>query len=458
MARVIVVGGGVAGLSAAWHLLHRGHEVQVLESTDRVGGKIRRGRVGGRAVDVGAESLLGRRPEGRELLNQVGLDVTHPAQVRASIWSRGALHPLPGGTLMGIPAHPEDAEGLLTAGEVSRASAEQPVDLGGDVALGELIAHALGDAIVDRLVEPLLGGVYAGHARLLSAQACLPQASEAVAQGHSLLALANDAAQLSATRRDEPVFATVPGGLSEVPERLAERLAEGGAGIRTHAVVRALTRTSRGWSLTIGETRAPERLEADAVLLATPAAPTARLIGAHAAAAADALATIEYASMAIATYAFARQDVPDEVLTSSGFLVPPVDGQTIKAATFSTAKWPWLAACDPELAYVRVSLGRHREERALQQSDRDLAETGLADLTKALQRELPAPVDSHVQRWGGGLPQYLVGHRGRVDRIRQAVDGLPGLELAGAAYDGVGVPACIGSGTSAAHRLHDQLL
>lgn len=457
MARIVVVGGGVAGLSAAWTLRRRGHEVVLLEATDRLGGKLRQARVGGRAVDVGAESLLWRRPEARELMTQVGLEPTHPARVSASIWSRGALHPLPAGTLMGIPGHPEDAEGLLTAGEVSRAAAEQPVDIDGDAPLGELIAHALGDGVVDRLVEPLLGGVYAGHARLLSARACLPQVSEAVAQGHSLLTLARDAAELATARTGEPVFATIEGGVTRLAERLVERLREGGVEVRTGAVVRGLDQGRDDWSVTVGETRAPELLQADAVLLATPAAPTARLLAEHAPAARDALAQIEYASMAIVTYAFERHAVPDQLLTTSGVLVPPVDGRHIKAATFSTAKWPWLASCDPELAYVRVSMGRHREEHSLQRDDGDLGRLGLADLAAALGRTLPRPVDTNVQRWGGGLPQYVVGHRDRVERIRRACAQVPRLDLAGAAYDGVGVPACIGSGTAAAERLDQQL-
>lgn len=457
MPEVVVVGGGVAGLSAAWMVQQRGLDVLLLESTDRVGGKVRRAGVAGRAVDVGAEALLWRRAEGRDLVENLGLEATHPAPVGSSVWSRGALHPMPSGTLMGIPSDPDRLAGLLTPEEISRVRHEQVVEVADDLPLGELIAGALGDAVVDRLVEPLLGGVYAGHARLLSAEACLPQVKSAGERGDSLLSLAGSAASQAAERVDEPVFGTVSGGLAGLPERVAQDLLDGGATIRTGSVVRAMARVSGRWRLTLGETRAPEQLDADAVVLATPAAPTSRLLAPHAPEAGRALATIEYASMVIVTYAFARASVPESMRTRSGFLVPPVDGRRIKAATFSSAKWPWLAEAEPDLTYARVSLGRHREESALQVPDAELIAVGLADLGEALGGELPLPVDAHVQRWGGGLPQYLVGHRERVARIMRSAGELPGVALAGAAYDGVGIPACIGSGARAAESVATHL-
>lgn len=458
MASVVVVGGGVAGLAAAWELSGAGHEVTVLEATDRVGGKLRSAAVAGRSIDVGAESVLWRRPEARTLLGELGADVTHPARVPAAIWSRGALHPIPTGTLMGIPAHPEALEGLLTTGEVARATAEQPVEVDGDDApLGEVVAAALGEAVVDRLVEPLLGGVYAGHARLLSARAVLPVVNDAVRQGNSLIALAQGAAAAADSGRGEPVFATVPGGLGTLPGLLAERLAERGVRLRTGAVVRHLERAPRGWLLTLGDTRSPEPVEADAVLLATPAAPTARLLADLAPDAADALGQIEYASMVLVTYAFPSHAVPAGLTGRSGFLVPPVEGADIKASTFSSSKWPWLAEQHPDLAFVRVSLGRHREAATLQRPDADLAAAGLADLQRIVGQRLPEPVDTHVQRWGGGLPQYAVGHLDRIAVARSAIGQVPGLETAGAAYDGVGIPACIGSGRAAATRLGTHL-
>ena len=227
--------------------------------------------------------------------------------------------------------------------------------------------------------------------------------------------------------------------------------------VRTSATVRALRRaasgrTTSGWALTVGPTTHPETIEADAVVLATPAAPTARLLADVAPDAAGDLAAIDYASVAVVTLAFRAQDVPDALFERSGFLVPPVEQRTIKASTFSFAKWAWVRDLDPDVVVLRTSLGRHLEEATLQAGDDGLVRVSLADLA-TIAGITARPVDTHVQRWGGALPQYAVGHLDRVARIRAAVDALPGLAICGAAYDGVGIPAVIGSARRAVASL-----
>ena len=226
----------------------------------------------------------------------------------------------------------------------------------------------------------------------------------------------------------------------------------GGFEVRTSATVRALRRTPSGWAVTVGPTTHPETIEADAVVLATPAAPTARLLAEVAPGAAAELAGIESASVAVVTLVLRAQDVPDALFERSGFLVPPVEQRTIKAATFSFAKWAWVRDLDPDLVVLRTSLGRHGEETTLQAADEGLVRVSLADLA-AMAGVTARPVDTHVQRWGGALPQYAVGHLDRVARVRAAVADLPGLALCGAAYDGVGVPAVIGSARRAVASL-----
>jgi oxygen-dependent protoporphyrinogen oxidase len=204
--------------------------------------------------------------------------------------------------------------------------------------------------------------------------------------------------------------------------------------------------------LTIGSTRAPEQVSADAVLLAVPAAPAARLLRAEVPTAATDLAAVAYASMAIVTLALpARAVLP----AGSGFLVPPVDGRVVKAATFTTNKWGWYADEAAGVQVVRLSVGRLGEEAVLQRDDAELAELALVDLVEAV-GPLPAPVDTRVTRWGGGLPQYAVGHRARVERVRTAVALQPGLAVCGAAYDGIGVPACVASAEQAVRDLLGQ--
>ena len=438
---VVVVGGGVAGLVAARELAATGRDVLLLEGSPEIGGKLRTAEVAGLPVDVGAEAMLARRPEGVGLVAGLGADVVHPTAATSGVWSRDALRELPR-SLMGVPLDLDRlaASGVLSAAGLARAAAEtdERTELGGDVSVGDLVASRLGDEIVDRLVEPLLGGVYAGHARRISAAAAVPQLL-AMARRGSLL---EQAAALPAS--PAPVFATLPGGMGRLPALVRDG---GGFEVRTSATVRALRRTPTGWALTVGPTTHAETVEADAVVLATPAAPTARLLADEVPDAAAGLAAIEAASVAVVTLALRAQDVPDALFERSGFLVPPVERRTIKASTFSFAKWDWVRALDPDVVVLRTSLGRHREEATLQATDDGLVRVSLADLA-AMAGITARPIDVHVQRWGGALPQYAVGHLDRVAGIRAAVARYPGLAVCGAAYDGVGVPAVIGS----AHR------
>jgi protoporphyrinogen/coproporphyrinogen III oxidase len=453
--RVAVIGGGIAGLAAAWELAQPGADVTVTvyEAADRVGGKLRLEQVGGALVDVGAESVLARRPEALTLFEEIGVDrrTTHPAAVGASIVSGGHRWPMPSGTVMGVPSDPESVRGLLTDEEVRRLADEPvaPLELD-DVSVGDFVDARLGPAVTDKLVEPLLAGVYAGHARRISLDMAVPALSRAAHEGRSLLDVAREAqlAALSAPAVVMPVFATLVGGLGTLPPALEAALRAAGVDVRTGAVVRDLRPDGHGWVVSTGPTTDVVRERHDAVVIATPARPTSRLLADIAPEAARRLGSVEYASMAIVTLAVDGR--PEALTGSSGFLVPPVEGLTIKAATFSTSKWPWLADAHPERAWLRASIGRHGEEASLQHADATLVETALADLRSVL-GELPDPVDAHVQRWGGGLPQYAVGHRRVVEGARRELP--PTLTLAGAAYDGVGIPACIASGRAAARAL-----
>jgi oxygen-dependent protoporphyrinogen oxidase len=220
-------------------------------------------------------------------------------------------------------------------------------------------------------------------------------------------------------------------------------------------MVRELAPAPGGWRLTVGSAHAPWQLTADAVVLALPARPAGRLLAdvPGAAAAAGALAGIGYASMAIATLAFPSSAFPGP-LEGSGYLVPAVDGHPVKAVTFSSVKWPHLRRGG--VVIVRCSLGRAGEEALLQADDDELAALAAGDLAAATGVR-GAPVDSRVTRWGGGLPQYTVGHVDRVASIKAGVAGQPGLAVCGAAYDGIGIPACIASARTAAQQITTYL-
>jgi protoporphyrinogen/coproporphyrinogen III oxidase len=246
------------------------------------------------------------------------------------------------------------------------------------------------------------------------------------------------------------VFTTLAGGLGGLPDAVA---AASGAVIRTGAMVRELRPAGRGWQLTIGSAHAPERLDADAVILALPARPASRLLGGvpGAATAAAGLGEISYASMAIVTLAYPATAFP-RWPDGSGYLVPAVDGHPVKAVTYSSVKWPHLRDRAEGLAFVRCSVGRIGEEGLLQRDDTDLAAIAAADLAAATGVR-GAPADARVTRWGGGLPQYTVGHLDRVARIQASLAAQPGLAACGAAYAGVGIPACIATAQAAVDQV-----
>lgn len=451
---VVVIGGGIAGLAAAHRLLDSGVRVTLLEATDRLGGKLETGEIEGAAVDLGAESMLARRPEAVELARAVGLAdrLQPPATATASVWTRDALRPMPKGHVMGVPGDPAALAGLLSPEGVARIARERdlaPAELGDDVAVGAYVAERLGREVVDRLVEPLLGGVYAGDAYRISMRAAVPQLFEAAKTHDSLLDGVRDIqAKASAQQAAGPVFMGIEGGIGMLPGAVAEAVRARGGEILLETPVLGMTRGAQGWEIRTEQSV----IAADAVVLATPAWSASALLASECPAAAAELGQVEYASMALVTMAFRRKDLsgmPD----GSGFLVPPVDGHTIKASTFSTRKWGWVDQASPDLFVLRTSIGRYGEEEHLHREDAELVGVSLSDLGEAT--GLAArPVATVVTRWIGGLPQYPVGHLTRVARIREEVAKLPGLRVCGAAYDGVGIPACIAS----ARRAADEIL
>ncbi|MFD8951489.1 protoporphyrinogen oxidase [Streptomyces xanthophaeus] len=452
---VVVIGGGIAGLAAAHRLLADGVRVTLIEAGPRLGGKLHAGELAGAPVDLGAESVLARRPEAVDLARSVGLGeaLQAPATATAHLWTRGALRPMPRGHVMGVPGDlgPLAASGVLSAEGLARIEAERelaPTEIGEDVAVGEYVAARLGREVVDRLVEPLLGGVYAGNAYRISMRAAVPQLFEAARTHRSLFEGVRELQRRAAAQPAAagPVFAGIDGGIGRLPAAVAEACRRAGARILTGTPVREVLRTAEGWRVVT----ATGTVDADGVILATPAGPAAQLLDRLVPAAAAELRGVEYASMALVTMAFRRSDLPPAITEggASGFLVPPVDGRTIKASTFSSNKWAW-AGADPELFLLRTSVGRHGDEGELKREDGELVAVSLADLGEAV--GLAArPVASTVTRWDGGLPQYPVGHLDRVARIRAAVAALPGLAVCGALYDGVGIPACIASAGKAA--------
>jgi protoporphyrinogen/coproporphyrinogen III oxidase len=448
-----IVGAGITGLAAAfeWRRRRPDDEIVVLEAGSRIGGKLHRVELAGHWYDTGPEAMLARVPEGVRLVEDLGLAdrLVAPATTQASVVLPDGRHRLPAGTVLGVPASADDVEGFLSPEGVARVRAEAslpPLTFGGDVAVGSLLRARLGDEVVDRLVEPLLGGVYAGRADELSLAATMPALAAQLDRTGSVLAAAAAARDAGARSRgddDGPVFTTVSGGIGSLPAAL---VAAARADVRLGTPAHALRRTGGGFELSVGPAAAPEVLTADRVLVTAPAPKAARLLRELAPGAVAPLEGIPYASMAVVAMAFPAQDVD----AGSGLLVPPVTGRLVKGVTVSSAKWPHLAG---DVLLVRSSVGRYRDEAELQRSDDDLTAAVVEDVADLLGLARPEPLETRLVRWGGGLPQYLVGHQDRVDAIRAAVSGVPGLAIAGAAFRGVGVPACIRDASHALEAL-----
>ncbi|MEU6054739.1 protoporphyrinogen oxidase [Streptomyces xanthochromogenes] len=452
---VIIVGGGISGLAAAWQLRGRA-EVTVLESGPRVGGKLRTGTLAGVAVDEGAESVMALRPEAVDLAEAVGLGraLADPAPAPVTVWTRGALRPMPAGHVLGIPSDPAALAdtGLLSEEGLARLHQEPSrptAPVTEDVAVSAYLAERIGREAVDRLVEPLLGGVYAGSTDALSLRSAMPGIAGIAERGGPLLPA------LHGRPRPTGSFVRgVEGGTGRLPLAVARA---SGARVLTGTTVRALERTPSGtWRVQAATADGPLLLSADAVILAVPAFAAAALLRPHAPVAHTDLAAIPYASTAVVTMAFARDRAGLGGLPSgNGFLVPPVDGHTVKAATFLSNKWRWQADAAPHLFLLRASIGRAGEEHLLDRPDRHLVRTALNDLHHAA-GPIGEPLAARVSRWERGLPQYTVGHAARLARIREDIARLPGLEVCGAAYEGVGIAACVATGYAAAERVAQE--
>lgn len=466
--RFVVVGGGVAGLAAA-HRLRRsfgpGAAITLVEQSHELGGKLRTARLAGADLDLGAEAFLARRPEVPKLAAELGIadEITHPGPASARVRAGGELRRLPIGTFMGVPASAAAVADVLSEDGVRAVRAEQdlpPLDLGGaDASVGELLRERVGDEVVDRLVEPLLGGVYAGSADGLGLRATMPALAEALDAGAGSITAA--VSRLLPEPADPfeprpPVFGAFRGGYRQLVDRL---VAAADPQLRLGRPVRSLSRADRGWTVEIGSANDPERLRADAVVLAVPAPSARRLLRGVAEVAAESYAGVDLASMMVVGMALppgTELPGPSGILLARGERHRDGTPFTAKAFTFSSSKWPHLrgAAGEPLL---RASVGRSFESGALRLGDDELLRAVRADLAE-LTGITAEPVDAAVARWGGGLPQYGAGHLDAVDRIERATAGVPGIAVAGAALRGVGVPACIGTGEAAASQVAGDLL
>lgn len=466
MSEVTIVGGGISGLVAAYRLSER-HRVTVLEAGDRPGGCLKSTTLGGEVpigLDSGAEASLNRRPETKGLAAELGLDTVHPSTEHSSqVLASGRLHPIPKRTIMGVPAEAAEVADLIGADAAQRLAHERitaPITAT-DTSLGEFLSDRLGDAIVDTLVDPLLGGVYAGRCRDLSLAATVPALLPAALEGTSVLELVSrllaardaEAANRAPGTTATPVFMSFEGGINRLIPALSERIADNGGTIRLGAGVTSISRSGSGW-LVAGE--GFER-ESEGLVLATPARVTADLLAEVAPRSSSTLTGVPYASTALVP---ALIDLGGRDLEGSGFLVPPTEETFIKASTFVSNKWPWVKDHIPAgTALVRLSIGRYGDGPEVWQesSDEEIITRAFADWTSITSRHEARLLAAEVQRWDAALPQYLPGHAEDIAEVDEEIADLHGLELAGSAFGGVGIPACIARSDAAAARLADTV-
>ncbi len=464
--RVVVVGGGITGLTVAYRLLSSARgtppEVTVLEERPRLGGNIQTERQGGFVIDGGPDSFVAAKPQATALCKEVGLGDrligTTEKNRRVYVPHRGALHTLPEGLVLAVPTRilPFARTPLFSW----RGKARMALDLvlprrapGGDESVGGFIRRRLGSEALEVLAEPLLGGIYAGDVDTLSLRSTFPQLAELEDKHRSLIrgAMRQRKAQRRAPGAPAPSpFHSLLGGMGELIERLAERIERAGGTIRTNAPASMIERLDgeggARYRVHVGRNGASEVIEADDVVLTTPAHAAARALEGLDAAIAKELRGIPYLSTGTVVLAFARADVPHP-LDAVGMVIPKDERRRILAATFISSKW--VARAPADTALMRVFVGGHRDPGALAQSDEALVALAREELGSLLGLRA-SPMLARVFRYEHANAQPVVGHAERVRRIRSLAARHPGLHFAGAAFEGVGIPDCVRQANEAA--------
>src|SRR5581483_257201 len=465
---VAIIGGGIAGLAAAFRLLESANKdgmpiaCTLIEAGTRWGGKIETHRVGSLIIEAGPDSFLSHKPSGVALCEQLGLGDqlvnTRDTRDKAFVFSRGRLRALPEGLVVVVPTKlgPFMRSGLISPPGMARMALDFVLPRRRDAAdesLRSFFQRRLGREACERLIEPLLAGIYAGDAGQLSVQATFPRFQEIEREHGSLLRglLASSAKSSGPRPGARTPFVTLRDGLGTLVDRLVERIkGHGGTFLSGRRVEWLRVRSGQPavWTYDV-MLEDGSAVSADAVILAAPAYASAELIRPLSPVASELLAGIPYVSTATVSLAYRASDAGPGV-AGYGFIVPAVERKTIVAATWSSLKWPNRAPADVLLC--RCYLGGAGAGEALATSDRALLGRVRDDL-RSIAGITAEPTFAEINRWDRAMPQYTVGHLDRIGQIETALHRYPGLHLVGAAYRGVGIPACIKSGTDAADRV-----
>jgi oxygen-dependent protoporphyrinogen oxidase len=469
--RVVVIGGGIAGLAAAHHVLELnqqkslGLEIMLLEAADRLGGSIATEHNGDFLVEGGPDSFITEKPWALRLCERLGLTSrlvsTQAAFQKIYIVHRGKLQLLPEGFFLLAPTRlwPFIQTPLFSWRGKLRMACELFLPRGptdGDESLGSFVRRRFGREALERVAQPLVGGIYASDPDQLSLGATMPRFREMERTRRSV-SWAMWSEQRRRARKAPggsgarwSLFVTLLGGMQELVETLGQRLPEGS--IRLNAPVSRVTRdpNKKVWRI---ECAGHEILEASGVIFATPAFRTAEMLGSVANDAAQALKQIAYASTATVSLAYRRGDFPGP-LDSFGFVVPAIERRKIMACTFSSVKYPGRA---PEgHVLLRAFVGGMLQPELCEDDNQTIEKNVRAELATLLGVSCP-PLFSRIWRHPRSMPQYHVGHGALIKRIEALLDSYPGLALAGSAYHGVGISDCVHTGEDAAEKVIEDL-
>ncbi len=475
--RVVVVGGGISGLATAYHLTHREDaapgepplDVTLLESAPRLGGKILTREIAGLQLDAGPDAILARSAVVERLLTDLGLipEVSRMARSGAYVWARGALRRLPPSSLFGVPDTPLALlrSRLLSPWGALRAGGDFVLPrrrLSPDPTIAELLRPRFGREVYDLLIEPLLGGVHAGRADVLSARSAVPEVYRAARASRSTYLALRQRRGSGQPRPSGLGMISLHGGLQTLVRALADAIRD--VDLRVGTAVTGLEPAGAGMVVTTGRADGigtdgigtdgigtdgigtdgigTERIEADAVVLATPAFVSSGLLQPLSPQAAAELAGIPYVGVAIVTMVLRRNAI-GRPLDGTGFLVPPASGRMIVGCTWSSVKWEHLVPpVGEDIAVIRCAVGRHGDHRWEGMTDDELVARVLEELAEPM-RLSAGPEQVSVDRWPQAMPQYTVGHEHRLVRLATALHQLPAVHLTGAAFRGVGISGCL---------------
>lgn len=462
--KVVIIGGGITGLSAAFYMQKEIREQNLqaetvlIESSPRLGGKIQTVHKDGFIIERGPDSFLERKTSGPQFVKDVelGSELVNNATGRSYVLVGERLHPIPAGAVMGIPTQimPFVTTGLFSVLGKARAAGDFIMPAGreqGDQSLGHFFRRRLGNEVVENLIEPLLSGIYAGDIDKLSLLSTFPQFHK-VEQDHRSLILGMKKGLPASNQKHEParkkgIFQTVKGGLQSLVDAAESKLTD--TRILKGIKVEAIEKSGAHYSLKLSS---GEMMEADALIVTTPHQHTAGMLPDK--------ENFQYmqempsTSVATVAMAFPEEAVPIEG-NGTGFVISRNGDYTITACTWTHRKWPHTVPKGKAL--IRAYVGKAGDQAIVEQPDHEIISAVLEDLNKIMKLD-QKPEFTVVSRWKQAMPQYNVGHQEEIHKVKEKImNNYPGLFLAGASYAGVGIPDCIDQGKSAVSHALDYL-